>query len=57
MTNLIVTILAVLILAAAGVAGFYYGGQSYKDAQGKAEASALVSSGMQIASGLECMEP
>lgn len=50
MANLIVTIMAIGILAAASLAGLYYGGQAYMDAQSTAEANAIVSQATQIES-------
>ena len=49
MTNLLVTLIAIVTMAAAAMVGIHYGGQAYMDARAAATANTLVSQATQIA--------
>jgi len=51
MANLIVTVIAIALVAVASLMGAYYGGSAFLKGSAKAAASALVNQGQQIAAG------
>lgn len=53
MANLIITIIAIALVAVASLMGAYYGGRAFLDARLRAQASTLVAQGQQISGAFE----
>lgn len=53
MFSLIVTVVAVALVAALGLATFYYGGTAFKDHSTKAKAAQVVMEGQQISAAVD----